>query len=105
MAREVSDDNINLNIGKLVMSASMIQNKAVDTNSPYHLHPSDHPGLIFVTHPFSENGENYFTWSLAFLNVFQSKNKSSFVDGTIKKLDVNSPNYQPWIQCNAVVLS
>lgn len=30
--------------------------------SPYSLHPSAHPGLIFVISPLSENGENYFTW-------------------------------------------
>ncbi|KAH0685526.1 hypothetical protein KY290_017009 [Solanum tuberosum] len=44
--------------------ASLPQPKVADA-SPYSLHPSDHPGLIFVTNPLSENGENYFTWSMS----------------------------------------
>ncbi|KAH0701789.1 hypothetical protein KY285_016067 [Solanum tuberosum] len=44
--------------------ASLPQPKVADA-SLYSLHPSDHPGLIFVTNPLSENGENYFTWSMS----------------------------------------
>ena len=51
MVGEASVDNVDVHSGKLVMSASVTQNIAVDTNSLYHLHPSDHPRLIFVTHP------------------------------------------------------
>lgn len=96
---------MNQDIGGLVSVASISQSKAIDTNSPYYLHHSDHPGLIFVTHPLSENGENYFTWRKNMWNAFASKNKSGFVDGTISKPDVDSPDFQPWVQCNAVVLS
>ncbi|KAK3042007.1 hypothetical protein RJ639_001709 [Escallonia herrerae] len=53
-----------------------VQNIAIDTKSPFYLHPSDHPGLIFVTQPLSENGENYFTWRRNMLTVLQSKNKA-----------------------------
>ncbi|KAK3005742.1 hypothetical protein RJ639_017145 [Escallonia herrerae] len=53
-----------------------VQNIAIDTKSPFYLHPSDHPGLIFVTQPLSENGENYFTWRRNMLTALQSKNKA-----------------------------
>ncbi|KAK3011427.1 hypothetical protein RJ639_010915 [Escallonia herrerae] len=79
-----------------------VQNIAIDTKSPFYLHPSDHPGLIFVTQPLSENGENYFTWRRNMLTALQSKNK---VDGLIAKPDVHSRDFQSWIQCNAVVKS
>ncbi|KAK3040007.1 hypothetical protein RJ639_027197 [Escallonia herrerae] len=82
-----------------------VQNIAIDTKSPFYLHPSDHPGLIFVTQPLSENGENYFTWRRNMLTALQSKNKAGFVDGLIAKLDVHSRDFQSWIQCNAVVKS
>ncbi|KAK2997202.1 hypothetical protein RJ639_026144 [Escallonia herrerae] len=79
-----------------------VQNIAIDTKSPFYLHPSDHPGLIFVTQPLSENGENYFTWRRNMLTVLQSKNKAWFVDGLIAKPGVHSGDFQSWIQCNAV---
>ncbi|KAK3012202.1 hypothetical protein RJ639_010897 [Escallonia herrerae] len=82
-----------------------VQNIAIDTKSPFYLHPSDHPGLIFVTQPLSENGENYFTWRRNMLTALQSKNKAGFVDGLIAKPDVHSGDFQSWIQCNAVVKS
>ncbi|KAK3021988.1 hypothetical protein RJ639_045683 [Escallonia herrerae] len=82
-----------------------VQNIAIDTKSPFYLHPSDHPGLIFVTQPLSENGENYFTWRRNMLTVLQSKNKAWFVDGLIAKPGVHSGDFQSWIQCNAVVKS
>ncbi|KAK3013392.1 hypothetical protein RJ639_009453 [Escallonia herrerae] len=66
-----------------------VQNIAIDTKSPFYLHPSDHPGLIFVTQPLSENGENYFTWRRNMLTALQSKNKAGFVDGLIAKPDVH----------------
>ncbi|KAK3013632.1 hypothetical protein RJ639_010258 [Escallonia herrerae] len=79
-----------------------VQNIAIDTKSPFYLHPSDHPGLIFVTQPLSENGENYFTWRRNMLTALQSKNKAGFIDGLIAKPDVHSGDFQSWIQCNAV---
>ncbi|XP_060195432.1 uncharacterized protein LOC132624710 [Lycium barbarum] len=84
--------------------ASLPQLKVADA-SPYSLHPSDHPGLIFVTDPLSENGENYFTWRRTFLNALHSKNKAGFVNGTVERPKENSQDLQPWIQCNAIVLS
>ncbi|KAL3512974.1 hypothetical protein ACH5RR_025691 [Cinchona calisaya] len=40
----------------------------ISTTSPYYLHSSDHPSLIFMTTPLSESGDTYFTWRHGFLN-------------------------------------
>ncbi|KAK3011578.1 hypothetical protein RJ639_012224 [Escallonia herrerae] len=82
-----------------------VQNIAIDTKSSFYLHPSDHPGLVIITQPLSENGENYFTWRRNMLTALQSKNKARFVDQSITKPDVHSGDFQSWIQCNAMVKS
>ncbi|KAK3023605.1 hypothetical protein RJ639_044065 [Escallonia herrerae] len=79
--------------------------KAIEVDSPYYLHPSDHPGLVFVTHPLTENGENYFTWRRNMMTALESKNKVGFIDNSVTKPNVNSQDFQPWVKCNAIVLS
>ncbi|KAK3010177.1 hypothetical protein RJ639_010762 [Escallonia herrerae] len=100
----MEDESASYVHGGLALVAN-VQNIAIDTKSPFYLHPSDHPVLIFVTQPLSENGENYFTWRRNMLTALQSKNKAGFVDGLIAKPDVHSGDFQSWIQCNAVVKS
>lgn len=85
--------------------AAQPQSSSIDPKSPFYLHPSDHPGLVFVTHPLSDEGENYFVWKKAFLNALKSKNKAGFVDGTIVTPEPSADNYAQWQQCNAIVLS
>ncbi|KAK3030702.1 hypothetical protein RJ639_034878 [Escallonia herrerae] len=79
--------------------------KAVEVDSPYYLHPSDHLGLVFVTHPLTENGENYFTWRRNMMTALESKNKVGFIDNSVTKPNVNSQDFQPCVKCNAIVLS
>ncbi|KAK3027783.1 hypothetical protein RJ639_042228 [Escallonia herrerae] len=79
--------------------------KAIEVDSPYYLHPSNHPGLVFVTHPLTENGENYFTWRRNMLTTLESKNKVGFIDNSVTKPNVNSQDFQPWVKCNPIVLS
>ncbi|KAK2992798.1 hypothetical protein RJ640_009095 [Escallonia rubra] len=78
-------------------------NKAIEVDSPYYLHPSDNPGLVFVTHPMTENGENYFTSRRKMMTALESKNNVGFVDNSVTKPDVNSQYFQPWVKCNAIV--
>ncbi|KAK2966571.1 hypothetical protein RJ640_009343 [Escallonia rubra] len=104
MAGSSGDEN-NVNMVGQQNGTKEIAKTTIDTSSPYYLHPSDHPGLIFVTHPLSENGDNYFTWRHSFLNASHSKNEADVVDGTIEKPDDASSDFQAWIQCNAVVLA
>ncbi|KAJ0105728.1 hypothetical protein Patl1_18391 [Pistacia atlantica] len=98
MANKYSNDEDGKNTGDLGATTSIDQTKVVNYISPYYLHPFDHPGLIFVTNPLSESGDHYFTWRRSFMNALHSKNKAGFVDGTLKKPDVASPDFQPWIQ-------
>ncbi|KAJ7950833.1 UBN2_3 domain-containing protein [Quillaja saponaria] len=101
MARE-HDDQVSKGI---VVVASSQQGKATKVDSPYYLHPSDHPGLVFIMHPLAENGENYFTWRRSMMTALESKNKVGFVDNSITKPYINSPDFQSWVKCNAIVLS
>lgn len=76
------------------------------TLSPlFYLHSSDHPGLVFVTQPLSDEGDNYFVWKKALLNALKSKNKAGFIDGTIVPPAASSADHAQWQQCNAIVLS
>ncbi|KAK2975147.1 hypothetical protein RJ640_010827 [Escallonia rubra] len=79
--------------------------KTIEVDSPYYLHSSDHLGLVFLTHPLTENGENYFTWRRNMTTALESKNKVGFVDNFVTKLDVNSQDFQPRMKCNVIVLS
>ena len=73
-------------------------------SSPYFLHSSENPGLILVNWPLTE--ENYATWSRAIIYALDSKNKTDFVDGTIKAPTSSSdPNFLTWKKCNIMVLS
>ena len=54
-----------------------------DIADPYHLHHSDHPGVILVSKPL--NGDNYGTWSSSMQIALSAKNKTGFVDGSFKR--------------------
>ncbi|KAK2974742.1 hypothetical protein RJ640_007169 [Escallonia rubra] len=88
----------------LVPVVAAYQNVTIDPKYTYCLSASDHPGLLFVTNPLKENGENYFTWRRNMLNALVTKNKAGFVNGRIEKPDVNSRDFEPWVQCNAMQL-
>ncbi|KAK2965994.1 hypothetical protein RJ640_012349 [Escallonia rubra] len=102
---DVMEDESASYVHKGLAPVANVQNVTIDTKSPFYLHPSDHPGLIFVTQSLSENGENYFTWRSNMLTALQSKNKAGFVDESIAKPNVHSGDFQSWIQCNAMVKS
>ena len=73
-------------------------------SNPYFLHNSENPGLILVNQPLTE--ENYATWSRAIIYALHSKNKTDFVDGTIKAPTSSSnPSFLAWKKCNIMVLS
>lgn len=58
--------------------------------NPYSLHHSYGPTNVLVTHPLT-GAENYKSWSRAMLMALSGKNKSGFVDGSIKKPNNPSP--------------
>ena len=74
-------------------------------SSPYFTHHSDHPGLVLISKPL--NGNNYPTWKRAMTLALNSKNKLSFVNGSIKiPSEENDPEgYATWSRCNDMVHS
>ncbi|XP_022867242.1 uncharacterized protein LOC111386973 [Olea europaea var. sylvestris] len=81
-----------------ILASSSTSNSAiVDGSSPYFLHHSDNPGLIFVSQPLT--GDNYESWSRAMVIALSVKNKSGFIDGSIPKPKNSDDLLNPWI-CN-----
>ena len=73
-------------------------------SSPYFLHSSENPILILVNQPLTE--ENYATWSQSIIYALDSKNKTDFVDGTIKApTSFSDPIFPAWKKCNKMVFS
>ncbi|GKV30028.1 hypothetical protein SLEP1_g38895 [Rubroshorea leprosula] len=77
--------------------------KTTNLDSPYFLNSSDDLGRVLVTTPLI--GENYHTWRKSMQNALFAKNKMGFVDGSLKRPNVDSPKYQAWTKCNSMVLS
>ncbi|XP_020879909.1 uncharacterized protein LOC110228098 [Arabidopsis lyrata subsp. lyrata] len=72
-------------------------------HSPYHLHSSDHPGLILVSDPL--DGNNYSVWCVAMTTSLEAKNKIGFLDGSIAKPVESDPYHKIWCRCNSMVKS
>lgn len=54
-----------------------------DPSNPLFFHHSNHPGVILVSQPLTE--DNYNTWSRAMIMELSAKNKIGFIDGSIKQ--------------------
>lgn len=75
-----------------------------DPASPYYLHPFEGPGLVLVSQPLS--GDNYSSWSRAFLVAISIKNKLGFLYGTISLPDTPTPIIQnAWLRNNNLLFS
>jgi hypothetical protein len=74
-------------------------------SNPYFTHHSDHPGLVLISKPL--NGDNYSTWKRAMTLALNSKNKLSFVNGSIKapSEETDPEGYAAWSRCNDMVHS
>ncbi|CAA7030339.1 unnamed protein product [Microthlaspi erraticum] len=74
-----------------------------NVHSPYHLHSSDHPGLVLTAEPL--DGSNYGIWSIAISTSLEAKNKMGFLDGSIPQPDEDDPYFKIWCRCNSMVKS
>jgi len=74
-----------------------------DSSSPYFLNSSDNPGAILVSCLLK--GDNYPTWRRAMMNALRAKNKLSFVDGSLLKLEEDNKEIQVWEKYNSMVIS
>jgi len=59
------------------------------SHSPFFLYSGDHPGLSLVSHNL--DGSNYNSWSVAMTIALESKNKWSFIDGTLPRPAESEP--------------
>ncbi|KAL3636435.1 hypothetical protein CASFOL_020982 [Castilleja foliolosa] len=85
-------------------NSSRFHSPVDDPSSAYFLHPSEGPDLVLVSQPLT--GDNYATWSRAFLVAITIKNKVGFIDGTVSIPDDSSPILKnAWIRNNNLVFS
>ena len=90
----------------VVMTDQKIESSSVDPNnlqSPYYLSSSDIPGNIICS--VSLDGENYANWSRVVVNALKSKNKLSFIDGSLTKPDNSFSAVHAWEKGNAMVVA
>nr|GEV97974.1 putative reverse transcriptase, RNA-dependent DNA polymerase, Gag-polypeptide of LTR copia-type [Tanacetum cinerariifolium] len=73
----------------------------IDFSSPYYLHPSDSPKQPSVNEVLTDG--NYNNWAREMTNFLFVKNKTDFVDGTLKKPKTSSSEYKSWMRCNAMI--
>lgn len=79
------------------------QDSTINHSSPYFIGSSDHLDFLLVNTPFDGNGSN--SWKRSIIISFSTKNKLGFVDGTISKPLITSPNYPSWYRANSIVIS
>ncbi|KAH0878131.1 hypothetical protein HID58_065525 [Brassica napus] len=71
-----------------------------DPESLYYLDPDFRPENKLSMVILRGAEDNYFIWKR---DVFESRNKTGFVDGTLVRSDPSSPLYNAWKQCNEMV--
>lgn len=80
-----------------------VSNSPDNMHSPYHLHSSDHPGLVLTTEAL--DGTNYSIWTIAMTTSLEAKNKLGFIDGSIAMPVETDPFHKIWCRCNSMVKS
>ncbi|KAI3465132.1 hypothetical protein Pfo_021795 [Paulownia fortunei] len=74
-----------------------------DTSDPFQLQSSDHPRASLVSKPL--NGDNYATWSRSMSIALSDKNKTGFINRSIKKPSTYDEKFAGWKRYNDMVLS
>ena len=76
---------------------------AEDLAEAYCLHPLDHPGLLLVSTVF--DGSGFGSWKRAMTIALSTKGKLCFVDGSLTRPALTSPDLKKWTRCNDMVMS
>ena len=77
------------------------EGEMIDHNSPFYLHASDYPKQMHVNDVLTD--KNYGDWEQEMMNFMSAKNKTGFIDGSIKKPEMKSDKYLPWMRCDAMI--
>ncbi|XP_072066820.1 uncharacterized protein [Arachis hypogaea] len=89
--------------GQIVQSAKPSTNLMQDRASPYYLHSSENPGISLTPNPLTTL--NYHSWSRSVWISLKTKNKLSFIDGSLPKSEKSDCTFEAWDRCNTFVLS
>nr|DAD24784.1 TPA_asm: hypothetical protein HUJ06_026248 [Nelumbo nucifera] len=85
------------------LSSAVELSPLLDPASPYYLHYSDHHGSVTVSPELTSS--NYASWSKSFLLALSIRNKTSFVDGTIKEPALDDALHGAWMRCNNLIVA
>nr|GEX82373.1 putative Gag-pre-integrase domain, Gag-polypeptide of LTR copia-type [Tanacetum cinerariifolium] len=77
------------------------EREMIDHNSPFYLHASDYPKQMHVNDVLTY--KNYSDWEQEMMNFMFAKNKTGFIDGSIKKSETKSDKYLPWMRCDVMI--
>ncbi|XP_056691501.1 uncharacterized protein [Spinacia oleracea] len=77
--------------------------KAQDPTSVYYLHHNDASGVQLVNTPFP--GDNFGDWKRSMVIGLSARNKLSFVDGSLAKPALDSPDLKVWERNNDMIIS
>ncbi|XP_029144000.1 uncharacterized protein [Arachis hypogaea] len=91
------------NLNRSDRSSSSNANVMLDLSSPYYLHPGENPGISMVN--VTLNASNYHSWARAMRLALKSKNKLSFIDGSLPKPEESDMNFLAWEKCNTYVIA
>lgn len=86
-----------------VTKTTEVTNPIDDPNHHLHLYHSDHPGVMLVSQPLTE--DNYQTWSQVVTMALSAKNKLEFIDSKNPSPADSTKEGQQWSRCNNMVKS
>ncbi|XP_024163728.1 uncharacterized protein LOC112170616 [Rosa chinensis] len=72
-----------------------------NSTHPLFIHHSDQPGVMLVSEPLAE--DNYSIWAPTIMMALEIKNKAGFVNGTLKRSQINKEEALQWDRCNTLV--
>lgn len=88
----------------MAAATTVVLDPSQNPTSPYYIHPSDNPGMKFVSMQF--DGKGYGDLKRSMMISLSAKNKTGFVDGTIQKpLMTDEVLYKAWDRCNSMLIS
>nr|GEY98915.1 hypothetical protein [Tanacetum cinerariifolium] len=77
------------------------EGEMIDHNSSFYLHASDYPKQMHVNDVLTD--KNYSDWEQEMMNFMFTKNKTGFIDGSIKKPETKLDKYLPWMHCETMI--
>ncbi|XP_055819095.1 uncharacterized protein LOC129887887 [Solanum dulcamara] len=74
-----------------------------DVGHPYHLNPSDSPGMNLIHSIF--DGKGFPGWRRSIFIALSAKKKLGFINGCIKAPEPTSKDYEQWSCVNDMIIA